>query len=166
MPSIGTRTSHVHLTYQQLCRGWLQPVRSEFQTISLQCANPSLSAPWQPLCLNLPQRRAASVQRQVVLSSHAPRKRRNHAAPLALAAAACAKESGRTVRLPLGRQYEDRDRFMTFRDLRPAAVSSARSTRDPSRERGKLAWCIHIAKQAASRSPSRGRSRRTISYDL
>ena len=82
------------------------------------------------------------------------------------AAAACAQESARTVPVPLRGQYEDQDRFMTSNDLRKAAVSSARSIRDPSRERGKLAWCIHIAKQAASRSPSRGRSRRTISYDL
>ena len=85
---------------------------------------------------------------------------------MAEAAAACAQESARTVPVLLRKHYEDRDCFMTSKDLGSAAVSRARSIRDTSRERDKLAWCIHIAKEAASRSPSRGRSRRTVSYDL
>ena len=81
-------------------------------------------------------------------------------------AAANAQASARTVSVPSRKPYKDRVCFMTSKDLGSAAVSRARSIRDTSRERDTLERCIHIAQEAASRSPSRGRCRRTMSYDL
>ena len=49
--------------------------------------------------------------------------------------------------------------WMTSTELKEAVITRARSLQPGARQQGQFAWCIHMAQEAASRSPSRQRAR-------
>lgn len=49
--------------------------------------------------------------------------------------------------------------WMTSAELKEAVITRARSLQPGDQQQGQLAWCIHMAQEAASRSPGRQRGR-------
>ena len=49
--------------------------------------------------------------------------------------------------------------WMTATELKEAVITRAQSLQPGGRQQGQIAWCIHMAQEAASRSPSRQRAR-------
>ena len=56
------------------------------------------------------------------------------------------------------RKWQPAD-WMTATELKEEVITRAQSLQPGGRQQGQIAWCIHMAQEAASRSPSRQRAR-------